>query len=112
MNLRQEVNHVISDVDEEQRDDSVELALLRELLQEVALDELDGSIGPVVWHRQRRVPRGGIGLMRPLGDKGLQLMLVQRGRVVRQKVVGQDGAVVQLIGRDIVPCAKCEVAAP
>lgn len=83
MYVAQEVNHVVANVDEEQRDDGVELTVLWEHVQEVALDELDGFVWPVVRHRYGRVARGGVGLVRPFGHEGLQGMLVQRGRVVR-----------------------------
>lgn len=71
MYIAQEVNHVVGHVDEEQRDDGVELTVLGEHVQEVALDELDGLVWPVVWHRQGRVARRRVGLMRPCGDVGL-----------------------------------------
>ena len=51
MYVAQEVNHVLRNVDEEQRNDGVELAVLGEHIQEVALDELDGLVWPVVRHR-------------------------------------------------------------
>ena len=71
MDVGQEVNHVRGHVDEEQRDDSVELAVPGEYLQEIALDELDSLVGPVIRHREGGVARGGLGLMRPFGHVGL-----------------------------------------
>ena len=83
MYVAQEVNHIIGNVNKEERDDSVELTILGEHLQEVAFDELDGLVWPVVRHSYGGVARGGIGLMRPFGHKGLQGVLIQRARVVR-----------------------------
>lgn len=51
MYVAQEVDHVRANVDEEQRDDSVEFTVPGEHVQEVALDELDGLVWPVVRHR-------------------------------------------------------------
>ena len=83
MYVTQEVNHVLGNVDEEQRDNGVELTVLGENDQEVALDELDGLVWPVIRHRQGGVARGGVSLMCPFGHKGLQDVLVQRARMVR-----------------------------
>lgn len=82
MYVAQEVNHVIGHVDEEQRNDGVELIIPGEHLQEVTLDELDSLVGPVVRHSRGGVARGGVGLMSPFGHEWLQGVLVQRVCVV------------------------------
>lgn len=82
MDVAQEVDHVVGHVDEEQRDDGVKVSVLGEDVQEVALDELDGLVGPVVRHGEGRVARGGVGLMGPFGHEGLQGVLVQGAGVV------------------------------
>lgn len=94
MYITQAVDHVVGYVDEEQRDDGVELFVLWEPFQEVALDELDGLVWQVVRHRHGGVPRGGVGLVSPFGNEGVQSVLVEGARVVCEEVVGQDGSVV------------------
>lgn len=71
MDVAQEVNDVIRHVDEEERYDGVELAVLREYLQEVTLDELDGLVWPVIRHCQGRVARGWVGLVCPFRHERL-----------------------------------------
>lgn len=51
MYVAQEVNRVVRRVDKEQRDHSVELSVLGEHVQKVALDEFDGLVWPVVRYR-------------------------------------------------------------
>lgn len=50
MYVAQKVNHVIRHVDEEQRYDGVEVTVPGEDVQEVALDEFNGFVRPVVRH--------------------------------------------------------------
>lgn len=52
MYVAQTVNYVIYDVDEEQRNNGIKFNVLVEDMQ-VALNELDGLIGPVVRHEYR-----------------------------------------------------------
>ena len=83
MYITQEVNHVLGNIDKKQCDNSVELSILRKNVQKITLYELDRFVRPMIRHCQSGVARGGIGLMRPFGHKGLEGVLVQRARVVR-----------------------------
>lgn len=77
MYLTQEVDYVVAYVDKEHRDNGVKIFVLWEHFQKVALDEPDAFVGPVVWHGQRRVSRGGVSLVRPFCHERLQDVLVQ-----------------------------------
>ncbi len=104
MYITQKINHVLGNVNEEQRDDGIELSVLGKHVQEVALHEVDGLVRQVVRYCKGRVARSWVGLIRPFGYKRLQGMFMQRGCVVRQEVVGKNGAVVQLVGCYVVAC--------
>lgn len=76
MDVAQEVDHVLGHVDEEQRDDGVELLVLGEHFQKIALDELDSLVWPVIRHCYCRVASVGVRLMRPFGHKWMQGVLI------------------------------------
>ena len=76
MDVAEEVDYILGHVDEEQSDDGVELLVLGEHFQKVALHELDGLVWPLIWHSYGRVASIWVGLMLPFCHKGMQGVLV------------------------------------